>query len=175
MSNRAAAQKAASDLPNDVPALPDSLEFLRMLWAVNHGIERNSRSMEESLGLTAQQRMVIRLIGHTDEIFAGPLAEILRVDPGTLSAAIKRLEKRGLVKRRADTEDRRRVRLTLSPKGKSLDRPADGTIEGAVSKALADIPSAKVKVAREVLAALVAQLESQLGEEEPKARRVAKR
>jgi DNA-binding MarR family transcriptional regulator len=170
MSNRAS-KRAVSDLPSDVPALPDSLEFLRMLWAVNHGIERNSRSMEETLGLTAQQRMVIRLIGHTDEIFAGPLAEILRVDPGTLSAAIKRLEKRGLVKRRADTEDRRRVRLTLSPKGKSLDRPADGSVESAVTKTLAELPSAKVKVAREVLAALVAQLEAQLGADEPKAAR----
>jgi DNA-binding MarR family transcriptional regulator len=167
------APKPASDLPADVPKLPEALDFLRTVWALNHGIERNSRRMEETIGLTAQQRMVIRLIGHAGEIFAGPLAEILRVDPGTLSAAIKRLEARGLVKRRSDTEDRRRVRLTLPVKGKGLDKPTEGTVESAVGRALSKLPPAKVKAAREVLSALVAELDGQL-EDEP-AKRTKKR
>lgn len=48
------------------------------------------------------------------------LSELLRVSPPTVSQQIDDLERRGAVERRRDPEDRRSVRLSLSPEGRAL-------------------------------------------------------
>jgi DNA-binding MarR family transcriptional regulator len=52
-----------------------------------------------------------------------PIAEIVRVfgiRPSTMTNMLERLEGRGLLDRAIDPEDRRSVRVTLTPGGKSL-------------------------------------------------------
>ena len=61
----------------------------------------------------------------------------LHVDPGTLSASVRRLEARGLVERRRDPIDTRRVTLGLTRQGRALDVPRPGTVEAAADALLA--------------------------------------
>ena len=49
---------------------------------------------------------------------AGALVTYLGLTKGTVSQTLKALESKGLVKKQADPKDRRRVRLTLTAKGK---------------------------------------------------------
>jgi DNA-binding MarR family transcriptional regulator len=137
----------------------DVLDFMRALWRVNHALERVSSRMEGALGVTAQQRMVVRWVGKDREITAGALAARLHVDAGTVSAACKRLERKGLLRRRRDERDRRRVVLALTATGRALDRPTAGTVESAISRLLADTPAREVQAAERVLAALCESLE----------------
>jgi DNA-binding MarR family transcriptional regulator len=50
----------------------------------------------------------------------GPVASLLAMDRTTLTAALKPLERRGLVKVSPDPADRRSRRLCLTPKGRTL-------------------------------------------------------
>ena len=50
----------------------------------------------------------------------GPVASLLAMDRTTLTAALKPLERRGLVKVSADPADRRSRRLSLTRKGRTL-------------------------------------------------------
>ncbi len=50
----------------------------------------------------------------------GPVASLLAMDRTTLTAALKPLERRGLVKVSADPADRRGRRLSLTRKGRTL-------------------------------------------------------
>jgi DNA-binding MarR family transcriptional regulator len=50
----------------------------------------------------------------------GPVAELLAMDRTTLTAALKPLERRGLVKIAVDPEDRRGRKLHLTAQGKKL-------------------------------------------------------
>ena len=50
----------------------------------------------------------------------GDLASALRIDFGTLSPMLKRIESKGLVTRRRQPTDERRVLVDLTPKGVSL-------------------------------------------------------
>ncbi len=115
-----------------------SLEFLQVLWRTSHALERRSRRMEKQIGLTAQQRLVLRFLGRFPGVSAGQLAQALHVDPGTLSASVRRLERRGLVERRRDPADTRRVTLGLTRQGRALDVPRPGTVETAADALLAD-------------------------------------
>jgi DNA-binding MarR family transcriptional regulator len=50
----------------------------------------------------------------------GPVAELLAMDRTTLTAALKPLERRGLLKVAVDPEDRRGRKLHLTAQGKKL-------------------------------------------------------
>lgn len=135
------------------------LEFLRLVWAVDHGLQRVSKRMELRLGVTGPQRFVLRLIGRFPGITASQLAASLDVHPSTVTGILKRLQKRRLVVRRADPRDGRRSFLALTGAGRAVNVDPEGTVEGAVEKVLAQLPSAKVSSAREVLGALSQALE----------------
>ena len=141
--------------------LDTDLSFLRELWALNHALERTSKRMETLLGMTARQRIIIRILGKFPGIAAGQLAALLRVDPGTLSAAVARLEARGWVERRRDTRDHRRITLILTAKGRMLDIPSASTIESAVHAALSETSQQERRSVSRFLARLIDVLETE--------------
>lgn len=123
--------------PEPFPLGP-ALDFLQRLWQLNHALARLSSRMEKDLGITAQQRLVIRCLGKFPGITASQLAVLLHIDPGTVSATLRRLELRRLIERRRDPKDSRRRALALTRKGHALDAPATGTVEDAVDELLRD-------------------------------------
>jgi MarR family transcriptional regulator, organic hydroperoxide resistance regulator len=139
------------------------LDFMRALWALDHSLQSASKRMEARLGVTAPQRLVIRIVGRFPGISAGEVSEILHLHPSTLTGVLKRLEERGLVGRRADPADARRALLELTPRGREVDELRSGTVESAVRRALRRMPPASVRTVREATELLAAELE-RLGE-----------
>lgn len=154
-SGRSRGQGAGSREPS---ALGVALDFMRLLWAVDHGLQRRSKRMEVELGVTGMQRIVIRLIGRYPEIAAGRLAELVHVHPSTLTGVLRRLVERGFVQRERDPDDARRSKFVLLPAGEAIDAQQAGTVEAAVRRALARIPPESIDAARTVLAALAEEL-----------------
>lgn len=143
-----------------LPPLGETLEFLRAIWAVDHALQRSSRRMQATLGITGPQRLVMRIVGRFPGILAGQLAEILHLHPSTLTGVLKRLERQGLLTRRSDPRDRRRALLGLTEKGRRVEDVAEGTVEASVRRALARVPAQKTRHAVEVLDALARSLSS---------------
>lgn len=141
-----------------LPPLGDVLEFMRVLWALDHGLQRRSKRMAATLGITGPQRLAIRVIGRWPRVSAGKLAEILHLHPSTLTGVLDRLVAAGLVERSRDPDDLRRMLLTLTPKGRRADAATEGTVEAAVRRVLARLPPARVEAARELLRALAGAL-----------------
>jgi MarR family transcriptional regulator, organic hydroperoxide resistance regulator len=140
--------------------LGEVLDFMRLLWAVDHALQSMSKRMEASLGVTGPQRLVIRIVGRFPGISAGELADILHIHPSTLTGVLKRLEARGIIDRKIDPNDARRALFGLTAKGRDLDGLKTGTVETIVKKSLTKLPTRKVAAARDVLGLLsVALLE----------------
>ncbi len=133
------------------------LKFMKQLWALDHGLQLASKRMEATYGITGPQRLVVRLVGRSPGISAGALAEILHVDPSTLTGVLRRLESRGVLHRRPDPKDARRALLDLTPRGRQVDELRTGTIEQAVQRVLARMPE-DVFPAERILAALTSEL-----------------
>lgn len=142
-----------------VQELDPVLEFLRTIWALNHSIERTSIRMESALGVTAQQRFVIRLVGRLPGIAPAELADLLHVDRGSITAVLKRLEARELIIRTPDKDDRRRVSLSLSARGRKLNLPAATSVEHAVELALEQSSDADVAAVKRLVRRLIAALD----------------
>lgn len=145
--------------PSALPSLGGVLDFMRVLWQVDHGLQRTSKRMEAALGVTGPQRLVIRIAGRFPGIPAGHLARLLHVHPSTLTGILKRLERQGLMRRRVDPRDGRRLLLSLTDKGRRFDVKAAGTVEAAIQRALGTNTPDKLQAAREVLESIVASLE----------------
>jgi MarR family transcriptional regulator, organic hydroperoxide resistance regulator len=139
--------------------LSNTLAFMRLLWAMDHGLRSISKRMQTRLGVTAPQRLVLRLLGREPGMTPSALAALLHLDRGTLTGIVERLELQALLVRRPHPEDRRSFVLSLTRQGKRLDREAEGTVEACVRRALESLPKAKVDAAREVLERIARELE----------------
>jgi len=135
------------------------LEFMKQLWAVDHGLQTISKRLESQHGITGPQRLVVRIVGRTPGISAGALAQILRMHPSTLTGILRRLETRGVITRKSDPNDARRALFMLTARGRKVDLLKTGTVESAVRRVLAKQPS-EASVAQKLLAALAFELES---------------
>jgi DNA-binding MarR family transcriptional regulator len=82
-----------------------------------------ARRFDEALrpmGLTNGQFSLMMSLNRPEPPDMGPVASLLGVDRTTLTAALKPLQRRGLVKVKADPKDRRGRILTLTTKGRRL-------------------------------------------------------
>jgi DNA-binding MarR family transcriptional regulator len=154
-----------------LPPMGEALDFMRLLWAIDHGLQRRSKRMAAALGVTGPQRLVIRIVGRSPGISAGRLARVMHLHPSTLTGILHRLEKRGLLERGRDERDLRRAVLTLSPAGRRLDVDASGTVEALTRGVLSSLPRRQVAAARQVLQALAHGLEREPAPRGPKTRR----
>jgi DNA-binding MarR family transcriptional regulator len=82
----------------------------------------------------------------------------LHLDPGTVSGIVNRLEDSGLVSRVRSQGDTRRMHLTLTAKGRTLNRRRAGTVEAAVRRTLDAVSSADLAAASRVLRQLAVNL-----------------
>jgi DNA-binding MarR family transcriptional regulator len=144
---------------------------MALIWEVEHALQRISKRMEATIGVTGRQRLVIRIVGRFPGISAGHLAGLLHVHPSTLTGVLKRLERRGLVRRRRDPRDGRRSMLGLTARGRLLDVETGGTVEAAIRNTLERTSRGKVQAAREVLARVARALEAEDNATESRSRK----
>ena len=151
--------RAARPARTSLPDLGESLEFMRLLWAIDHGLQRRSKRMAATLGVTRLQRLVLRIAGRFPGITAGQVAEVLHLHPSTLTGVFRRLERRGLITRRRDPRDGRRAAFGLSAAGRRLDVATAGTIESELAAVLSTLPARTIGAARDVLRAIATRLQ----------------
>jgi MarR family transcriptional regulator, organic hydroperoxide resistance regulator len=171
-SSSSPARTRATPADDDAVALelPDVLQFMQLLWAVVHGLEKTSKKMRGAIGVTGPQRLVLRVVGLFPGLSAGDLANILHIHPSTLTGVLQRLVTQRLLERVDDPRDRRRAILRLTPGGIRANGVRRGTVESAVAKGLAETGESDRNATRRVLERLARHLDVAAGE--PVLRRV---
>jgi MarR family transcriptional regulator for hemolysin len=82
------------------------------------------------------------------------LAKQLRIEGATLTRHLDRMEREGLIARTRDDDDRRQIRVSLTPKGHTLHRRLRTTAQAMGSRATAGITERDEATVRRVLARL---------------------
>jgi DNA-binding MarR family transcriptional regulator len=114
-----AARKSAS---TDALRLDNQLCFA--LYAASRAMTTAYRPLLEALGLTYPQYLVMLVLWETGSSTVKDLGAALRLDSGTLSPLLKRLEASGFIARRRSADDERVVEVVLSEAGKALKQRA---------------------------------------------------
>ncbi|MCR5686268.1 MAG: MarR family transcriptional regulator [Lachnospiraceae bacterium] len=90
------------------------------LYACSRKIIGNYTPYLKPLGLTYTQYVVLMVLWEKESINVGQLGEILRLDAGTLTPLLKRLEKAGYVTRERSREDERVTVISITAEGGKL-------------------------------------------------------
>ncbi|MGK4584089.1 MarR family winged helix-turn-helix transcriptional regulator [Kitasatospora sp. HPMI-4] len=116
----------ATDLPADLSHVPEE-QLLRLdsqicfsLHAASRAFGGVYRVVLKDLGLTYPQYLVMLVLWEHGELPVKQIGEHLRLDSGTLSPLLKRLEAAGLVRRERSSEDERSVTVRLTDAGAGL-------------------------------------------------------
>jgi DNA-binding MarR family transcriptional regulator len=95
----------------------DHVQVANRLRPVLLQLVRELRREVHPLGITGGQVSLLVQIKRKPEIGVRELATLERVSPAAISGAVDRLERAGLIERRADAADRRRQELIVSAAG----------------------------------------------------------
>jgi len=97
-----------------------SVNFGFLVSDVSRMLRENFRTTTPELGLTLAQARVLLHLSRNEGISQVALSAILEIQPITLLRQIDRLEKAGLIERRAHPSDRRAQQLYLTPRSQPL-------------------------------------------------------
>ncbi|GHK02507.1 MarR family transcriptional regulator [Streptomyces sp. Y2F8-2] len=109
--------------------LDDQLCFA--LYAAQRAVTAVYRPLLEDLGLTYPQYLVLLVLWERGETTVKELAAALRLDYGTVSPLLKRLQAAGLVRRERSARDERSVLVAVTARGEEL-RERAARVPGAV-------------------------------------------
>lgn len=126
---------AMTTTPSPLPAtppLPDaSDDWLRVDQQICFSLHAASRAFNgvyrvvlKDLGLTYPQYLVMLVLWEHGTLPVKKLGEHLRLDSGTLSPLLKRLETAGLVRRERSARDERSVEVRPTEEGEAMRRRA---------------------------------------------------
>ena len=119
------------------------------IYSAMHAVNKAYMPLLEKIALTYPQYIAMLVLWESDDVTVKELGERLFLDSGTLTPLLKRLEGMGLVRRARDPSDERKVRLSLTDKGKELRRDAL-TIPGQIAAAMGR-PADDLKAVRKEL------------------------
>lgn len=111
-------------IPPDQALLLDN-QLCFALYSASLAMTKVYKPLLEELGLTYPQYLAMLALWERDGVAVSELGERLRLDSGTLTPLLKRLEAAGLIARIRAVEDERRVHVTLTAAGRRLRTKAE--------------------------------------------------
>jgi MarR family transcriptional regulator, organic hydroperoxide resistance regulator len=104
--------------------------FFQMAKANQTGIRFLNQKIL-GLGITPVQAMVLSFLSEEDRITAGELGKKIELDSATLTGLLDRLETARLIERQGNPDDRRSIKIHLTPQGWKTGLAAGKLIEEA--------------------------------------------
>jgi DNA-binding MarR family transcriptional regulator len=143
---------------NAPPRLDQESLAVVALWSLSISFERRLGLETEKLGLSVSSfRLIGEVMQEPNGIRQGELAKRLGVRPPTVSAAVARLEERGMVWRKEDPDDPRARRVHLC--ANAPVQPGFALLTGLEEVMLAGMSPEERTQARNVLRTLSQRLE----------------
>jgi DNA-binding MarR family transcriptional regulator len=109
--------------PPESLTLDEALCFA--LYSASRALTGFYRPLLDELGITYPQYLVLLALWERDGVAVGALAERVRLDYGTLSPLLKRLQAAGLISRERRADDERSVTISLTEAGRALRARAE--------------------------------------------------
>ena len=116
-----------------------------------HALRKAFDRRAVGLGVTRAQWKVLFRLERQPGLRQIELADMLDIEPITLSRIIDRLEESGLVERLADPADRRAWRLHVTAKARPLVAKLRAVADDMISEAFAGIDPKEIEITRQVL------------------------
>jgi len=125
-----------------------------------------NRALREELArhkITFSQYQHLRQLWHADGLAQVELSRRIGIETASSTAVIDQLEKLGLIGRKRDPQDRRRIIVTLTPAGRTLEKPLDDCAIAVNLRARAGLTKAEVADVFEAVGKIIRNLRGSRG------------
>ena len=133
--------------------------ILDALRSIVRELRLASREDEQRVGVHGAQLHALRQLSDSPTMSLTELADRTHTDISSVSVVVSRLVEQGLVARRSADDDRRRLALALTARGRSLLRRAPETGSSRLLRAAAHLSDREVHALASGLGKLVAGLD----------------
>ena len=114
------------------------------------------------MGLSVQMCGVLNLLA-LGPVSQQALGEQLGIDRTTVVELIDQLEKQGVVVRRRNPADRRSYALSLTPRGRTVQKRAKRVFDGAADELFGTLQPAELRAITDMLQRMIASADRALG------------
>jgi DNA-binding MarR family transcriptional regulator len=109
------------------------------LRRISRAIDLYSRTIMQQHGLTAPQLAALQAVGKSQPVSVSHVARAIHLSLATVTGIFNRLEKRALVKRSRNGQDRRAVMLELTQEGSTMLEAAPSLLQDRFRTELAKL------------------------------------
>ena len=95
-----------------------------ILWKAARAVEARAHQSIQGTGLGASEFAILETLLHKGPLPVNTIGRKVLLTTGSITTAVDRLAKRGLVSRKDDPDDRRVRRVVLTARGRKLIEPA---------------------------------------------------
>jgi len=99
------------------------------LRKIIQAIDLNSKKLVKQVGMTGPQLVILQEIARLGTVSVGEVAKNASLSQGTVTGIMERLEKRGLISRQRNKQDKRRVMVRVSDSGKIILEKAPSVMQ----------------------------------------------
>lgn len=140
-----------------------AVETARLLQRSAQRLSRQLLAARGPRGLSLSKLGALGLLHRRGAHTATALATYLRIQPQSLTRMIADLERRGLIARRSDAEDRRQIQIAITEKGRKLlvadVRERQARLAHVIAASLSPAEQTMLKVATQLIDRLAGVLE----------------
>jgi DNA-binding MarR family transcriptional regulator len=136
------------------------VEVVNSLRRLFKTIHEYSKATQKKVGLSSPQVWALNCLGAEPHLSLGELAARMFAHPSTVSGVVERLRARGAVARAVDRDDRRGVRLSLTPLGRRLLRKSPSPVQSCLWEALRGMGPSRLKELRSSLELIARKTEA---------------
>ena len=119
------------------------MQLAELLMGINKEISKRLVPMFREQKLSIAEISVLMKMNRTPACRASELAAMIGIPSSTVTGILDRLEKRGLLKRRQDPNDRRSILITVTQKTKDFVANLITSMEGMLREAFRSMPDSR--------------------------------
>lgn len=124
----------------------------------------SSRRYRQQFGVSLPEWRVMSIIASGDGMTAREISRVLATDKAWVGLSVKSLERRGFLTRDPDTEDSRRILLSLTAQGQELHDAIMAVARARQARLLATLPEGAAEIMSECLDRLQSEADDMLAE-----------
>lgn len=147
--------------PPPTADLGDAAAIIIGLRRIVRALELYSHEVRRDFGLTAPQLWALKTLARNGPQATGELARALLVQQSSTSILLRRLERRGLVRRVRQRDDRRYVRIELTERGATVAKGAPTAAQGRLLHGLEAMAPRRLRDIRRAIGELVDMMEAE--------------
>ena len=136
-------------------------EIMHSLRRIIKSLQVYSQTVYSHFGITGPQLWALKTLHRAGSLSSGELGQAMYLHASTVTGVVDRLEKKGWVVRDRSQEDRRVVKVRLTPKGTALARRTPNPVQGKVIYGLRKLRKEDLDRIHASIQELVAIMEAQ--------------